>query len=78
MFSGNGSRNEANINILVTPGSLKTNSPDNMKQDGKWYGWEANGSVVLDGSSQITVQVEFVFDMSGPDDRKFVTKTFNV
>lgn len=81
MFTGNGSRNKANINIKVKPnaaGEWKLNSPDDRKQDGNWHTWDTQGALTLGSSNKITVEVEFIFDLSGIDDRHIVTVTFNV
>lgn len=81
MITGNGSRNSANINIQVRGnggGQWSVNSPDDRKQDHNWHAWNVRGSIGLGSSNKLTVSVEFVFDMGGPDDRVVVTGTYDV
>ncbi|MGY2400848.1 hypothetical protein [Pseudomonas sp. SDO5271_S396] len=82
MITGNGSRNSANINFKAkssSGGEWKINSPDDRKQDGSWHGWPTQGSVALAPSSNsVTFTSEFVFDLSGPDDRATATHTVSI
>jgi hypothetical protein len=81
MITGDGSRNKANINIVVQGHNgreWKLNSPDDRKQDGSWHAWDTYGTLDLGGSRGINVVVVFIFDLSGADDRVTIRKTYNV
>lgn len=80
MITGNGTRNSANINIVVqADGSRnwKLGSND-RKQDGIWHTWSVRGQLAIGNATLITVKVEIVFDKPGIDDRTIITRKYGV
>lgn len=82
MISGDSSRSKANINYEVRVGNNKVwdfDSPDDRKQDGQWHTWSNYKEVsVASGAHTVTFRAEFIFDMSGIDDRAIATHTVNI
>mgnify|MGYP003604986014 FL=1 len=82
MISGDSSRNKANINYEVKVGNNTVwdlDSPDDRKQDGQWHTWSNYKSVAIpSGTQTITFRAEFIFDMSGPDDRAIATHAVSI
>lgn len=80
MITGNGTRNKANINIIVHAHygkEWKLDSND-RKQDGTWHTWDTNGTLDLGNATHITVKVVFIFDLGGPDDRATIIREYAV
>lgn len=81
MFTANGNRHSANINVEVEAengAKWKVDSPDNRRQDGQWHTWDTSHTIAVGAFRWIDISVTFIFDMGGPDDRRTVTKRFNI
>ncbi|WP_222864759.1 hypothetical protein, partial [Serratia marcescens] len=64
---------KANVNLLVSYWNgkkhvdVKSKSSDSMKQDSEWHNIDLAASTLPSYEGQVTADVQFIFDKSGPD-----------